>query len=83
MSKCQVCGCTDNHACRGGCFWVDSEKTICSSCAVGMKAKNKYSGNIVKITNHGYFGQEVYGLIINNRYSLSAEDFIAAFEVQL
>ncbi len=29
--KCRVCGCTQNRACRGGCYWV--EKDLCSSCA--------------------------------------------------
>ncbi len=33
-SKCKICGCTDNHACIGGCFWVDSNHTICSRCAI-------------------------------------------------
>jgi hypothetical protein len=30
---CRVCGCTDNHACEGGCSWVDDEHTLCSRCA--------------------------------------------------
>ena len=28
---CQVCGCTDECGCEGGCFWV--EKDLCSVCA--------------------------------------------------
>lgn len=28
--KCRVCGCTDNAACPGGCFWVAPE--LCSKC---------------------------------------------------
>lgn len=28
---CRVCGCTDDHACEGGCCWVD--KDLCSTCA--------------------------------------------------
>lgn len=27
---CRVCGCTDSHACFGGCYWVDED--LCSSC---------------------------------------------------
>ncbi|MCK9435726.1 MAG: hypothetical protein M0Q12_00795 [Synergistaceae bacterium] len=27
---CRVCGCTDNHACEGGCYWV--EEDLCSAC---------------------------------------------------
>lgn len=30
---CQVCGCTDVQACRGGCYWVDSG--LCSRCVSG------------------------------------------------
>ena len=29
---CRNCGCTDEHACEGGCFWVDSSVTLCSQC---------------------------------------------------
>lgn len=29
--KCWVCGCTDNHACEGGCYWV--LPGLCSRCA--------------------------------------------------
>lgn len=28
--KCRICGCTDKHACPGGCHWV--EKDLCSTC---------------------------------------------------
>ena len=28
--SCEVCGCTDTHACRGGCHWVGP--TLCSAC---------------------------------------------------
>ena len=30
---CRICGCTDDHACEGGCCWVDADHTVCSSCA--------------------------------------------------
>jgi hypothetical protein len=29
--KCRVCGCTDNNACEGGCYWVEDD--LCSKCA--------------------------------------------------
>ena len=29
--KCWVCGCTDNHACPGGCYWA--LPGLCSRCA--------------------------------------------------
>jgi hypothetical protein len=28
--KCRVCGCTDNKACPGGCYWVEND--LCSQC---------------------------------------------------
>ncbi len=28
---CRVCGCTDDNACEGGCYWVEPD--LCSSCA--------------------------------------------------
>jgi ParB/RepB/Spo0J family partition protein len=37
--KCRVCGCTDDHACPGGCYWV--EKDLCSACADKQKGKKK------------------------------------------
>lgn len=30
--RCRVCGCTDDRACEGGCYWVADD--ICSACAV-------------------------------------------------
>jgi hypothetical protein len=29
---CRICGCTDDEACEGGCFWLDSTATLCSQC---------------------------------------------------
>ena len=30
-AACRVCGCTDNRACLGGCWWVEAD--LCSACA--------------------------------------------------
>lgn len=30
---CALCGCEDDNACEGGCCWVNSKRTLCSSCA--------------------------------------------------
>lgn len=30
LKKCRVCGCTDDFACPGGCYWV--EEDLCSEC---------------------------------------------------
>jgi hypothetical protein len=29
---CQVCGCTDDKACPGGCYWVLDNPPLCSAC---------------------------------------------------
>ncbi len=34
-SACRICGCTENHACEGGCSWVEDPENIgplCSKC---------------------------------------------------
>ena len=28
-----MCGCTDEHACPGGCVWANASATLCSRCA--------------------------------------------------
>ena len=30
---CQLCGCTGDAACPGGCSWFDAAKTVCDRCA--------------------------------------------------
>lgn len=30
--KCDVCGCTDERACAGGCYWIAD--SLCSNCGV-------------------------------------------------
>ncbi len=31
---CRVCGCTDEHGCENGCFWVEDD--LCSNCVVSV-----------------------------------------------
>lgn len=33
--RCRICGCTDDRACPGGCYWV--EEDLCSKCAEEKK----------------------------------------------
>lgn len=30
---CFACHCTEQHACEGGCYWIDSNQTLCSVCS--------------------------------------------------
>lgn len=31
---CRSCGCTDERACSGGCYWVEPD--LCSQCAAAI-----------------------------------------------
>lgn len=30
LRACRVCGCTQDHACQGGCWWTEDD--LCSAC---------------------------------------------------
>ncbi len=36
--KCRKCGCTEDHACAGGCYWVEDD--LCSSCITKKSKKD-------------------------------------------
>ncbi len=41
MLSCQFCGCTDDHACPGGCAWVSIDPPVCSACVEpGVEAES-------------------------------------------
>lgn len=40
--KCHVCGCTWDHACEGGCFWVGDD--LCSRCLGEKLRKGENNG---------------------------------------
>lgn len=40
VQRCHVCGCTDDAACDGGCWWVDAD--LCSSCSSTSAAAAAY-----------------------------------------
>lgn len=35
--SCEVCGCTDDLACEGGCAWVATDVDICTACAATLE----------------------------------------------
>ena len=45
VRTCRVCGCTDERACPGGCYWVAED--LCSVCAVGKPGMPGYWANEV------------------------------------
>jgi ParB/RepB/Spo0J family partition protein len=36
---CRECGCTERHACPGGCGWVDESQTLCTQCEPKVKKR--------------------------------------------
>lgn len=44
--KCLFCGCTDDHACPGGCSWV--EPNVCSRCKDRLRGNDLISGKEIK-----------------------------------
>ena len=42
---CRICGCTQNNACQGGCYWVKPD--LCSRCAEKLESDQKN-----KVTQH-------------------------------
>lgn len=43
---CVLCGCTDSHACPGGCSWVLHKPPVCSSCGPELVASLVLSGRL-------------------------------------
>jgi len=37
--KCKYCGCTDGHACPGGCYWI--KPNVCSNCIIRVNQCHK------------------------------------------
>ncbi len=44
--QCMFCGCTDDHACPGGCSWV--ELNVCSRCKDRLNGNELISGEEIK-----------------------------------
>lgn len=39
IRRCRVCGCDDEHACPGGCWWVEDD--LCSACQPAPEVEAK------------------------------------------
>lgn len=80
-TKCKYCGCDDLHACKGGCFWVDKEKTICSSCAVEKKATfiNKKNESKAIITEAFYCNLDVLAVTVKYENGRCHSFILSAF----
>lgn len=49
---CTGCGCTDDAACPGGCWWVTYNPPLCSACAAKAKL-------LIGDGDTGFFSQEL------------------------
>ncbi len=49
IQRCRVCGCDQEHACKGGCYWIEDD--LCSQCYEKM---NSFSVSLcqIKIINN-------------------------------
>lgn len=45
--QCARCGCTESHACEGGCSWVSTEPRICSRCAPAPVFNESIGGALI------------------------------------
>lgn len=47
--KCKYCGCTDEKACTGGCFWAKPE--VCSNCLYSLETLETLAGRYLDDPN--------------------------------
>jgi hypothetical protein len=38
---CKRCGCTDDHACPGGCSWADETHMLCTQCVADGEERRR------------------------------------------
>ena len=87
MSKCKLCECTDLHACKGGCFWVDKRSTICSTCAINKKVLfvNKENDSKAIITEAFFCNLDTLAVTVKyqngSKYSYYLKVFMDMFTV--
>lgn len=58
---CRVCGCTDDHACPGGCCWVEDD--LCSACVdnlVWVSVKEGRPSQAIRVLVSVKFGHAKY-----------------------
>ncbi|MCZ0996386.1 hypothetical protein O1L44_30030 [Streptomyces noursei] len=72
VARCQRCGCTEDRACDGGCYWVPNPQLIdlCSACATRRSSPTPRSGRravrggpVIAALILGTFGAQVLYLL--------------------
>jgi hypothetical protein len=48
MTRCRVCGCTQERACPGGCGWARGEGNLCTICAAAAEALREWHENSLR-----------------------------------
>jgi hypothetical protein len=58
--KCFRCGCTDKHACAGGCSWVSYRIDLCSACAtpVEIEILEELESNLTAVHNDAFAARD-------------------------
>mgnify|MGYP001570285698 CR=1 FL=1 len=41
IRTCRSCGCTDDQACFGGCWWISDNEDLCSACAPAVPGEQR------------------------------------------
>jgi len=41
IRTCRSCGCTDDQACFGGCWWISDDEGLCSACAPAVPGEQR------------------------------------------
>lgn len=44
VRSCAVCGCTERHACEGGCWWIG--ETLCSACGRDSRSDPRHGDSV-------------------------------------
>lgn len=79
--KCRVCGCTQERACPGGCYWVESD--LCSSCVQDqIEISFSYFKYFDESSDRVEFGESI-GLASDFNYIEEAEAFIHGYATAL
>ncbi|WP_338631250.1 hypothetical protein [Clostridium baratii] len=69
MQTCKVCGCTEVHACEGGCYWIEWD--LCNKCFEDIdKRINLNNVAVIDINNY----KEDY------LYDLKTEKYFSSFD---
>lgn len=56
VRRCRICGCTEEHGCEYGCYWVEPD--LCSACAVSDEFVETHAREMASNVVQAVGGQE-------------------------